>query len=188
MDTELKKLSFLRTRVLIFKWCPRRDLNPYTFRHTHLKRTCLPFHHLGKFSGSMSTSTCTPRRYIWNITTPLECRPTLWRLVLGSMAPCRSHTFHHRAHFYGAPSRVRTYNQRFRRPLLFQLSYGCMSPYFGASSGIIDIKEKKSNKNLKKSNISLFNNIPDIIQYWIWIIIFAKWMLLPILHSCNQYK
>ncbi len=30
---------------------------------------------------------------------------------------------------YGAPSRVRTYNQRFRRPLLFQLSYGCMFPY-----------------------------------------------------------
>jgi len=40
-----------------------------------------------------------------------------------------------------------------------------MSPYFGASSGIIDIKKKKSNKNLKKSNISLYNNIPDIIQY-----------------------
>ena len=29
----------------------------------------------------------------------------------------------------GAPSRVRTYNQRLRRPLLFQLSYGCMFPY-----------------------------------------------------------
>lgn len=28
--------------------------------------------------------------------------------------------------FSGAPSRVRTYNQRFRRPLLFQLSYGCL--------------------------------------------------------------
>ena len=28
-------------------WCPRWDLNPHTFRHTHLKRTCLPFHHPG---------------------------------------------------------------------------------------------------------------------------------------------
>lgn len=60
-------------------WCPGGDLNPHTRRHTHLKRTCLPFHHLG-----------------------IIC---------------------------GAPSRVRTYNQRFRRPLLFQLSYGCMFPY-----------------------------------------------------------
>ena len=58
-------------------------MNPHTFRHTHLKRTCLPFHHPGGLSG--------------------------------------------------APSRVRTYNQRFRRPLLFQLSYGCMLPTSGAS-------------------------------------------------------
>lgn len=25
--------------------CRRRDLNPHRFLHTHLKRTCLPFHH-----------------------------------------------------------------------------------------------------------------------------------------------
>lgn len=28
-------------------WCPERDLNPHTLRHTRLRRTCLPFHHLG---------------------------------------------------------------------------------------------------------------------------------------------
>jgi hypothetical protein len=27
------------------KWCSGRDLNPHAFRHTPLKRTCLPFHH-----------------------------------------------------------------------------------------------------------------------------------------------
>src|SRR5215208_1443150 len=26
-------------------WCSGRDLNPQAFRHTPLKRTCLPFHH-----------------------------------------------------------------------------------------------------------------------------------------------
>ncbi len=26
-------------------WCSGRDLNPHAFRHTPLKRTCLPFHH-----------------------------------------------------------------------------------------------------------------------------------------------
>ena len=29
-------------------WCSRGDLNPHTVRHTHLKRTCLPFHHPSK--------------------------------------------------------------------------------------------------------------------------------------------
>ncbi len=29
----------------IILWCSRWDLNPHTRRHTHLKRTCLPFHH-----------------------------------------------------------------------------------------------------------------------------------------------
>jgi hypothetical protein len=28
-------------------WCRRRDLNPHGFRHTPLKRACLPFHHFG---------------------------------------------------------------------------------------------------------------------------------------------
>jgi hypothetical protein len=37
-----KTLSVFTESVLIFKWCPRGDLNPHTFRHTHLKRTCLP--------------------------------------------------------------------------------------------------------------------------------------------------
>lgn len=30
---------------VLSKWCWRRDLNPHAFRHTPLKRTCLPFHH-----------------------------------------------------------------------------------------------------------------------------------------------
>jgi hypothetical protein len=79
----LKTLILSNESFFIIRWCPRGDLNPHTFRHTHLKRTCLPFHHPGGLSG--------------------------------------------------APSRVRTYNQRFRRPLLFQLSYGCMLPTSGAS-------------------------------------------------------
>ncbi len=29
------------------EWCRRRDLNPHGFRHTPLKRACLPFHHFG---------------------------------------------------------------------------------------------------------------------------------------------
>ncbi len=40
------KIPFFQTRLDYF-WCPRWDLNPHTRRHTHLKRTCLPFHHLG---------------------------------------------------------------------------------------------------------------------------------------------
>ncbi len=31
----------------IDRWCRRRDLNPHGFRHTPLKRACLPFHHFG---------------------------------------------------------------------------------------------------------------------------------------------
>ena len=70
------KPPFFRMRVFFFWWCPRGDLNPHTFRHTHLKRTCLPFHHPGRITGSIYICTCTP----------LECRPTSWRLALGSMA------------------------------------------------------------------------------------------------------
>ena len=44
------KILTLSDKNLYYLWCPRGDLNPHTFRHTHLKRTCLPFHHLGKFS------------------------------------------------------------------------------------------------------------------------------------------
>ena len=35
--------NFLKSSV----WCPGEDLNLHTFRHTHLKRTCIPFHHPG---------------------------------------------------------------------------------------------------------------------------------------------
>ena len=31
------------------RWCSGRDLNPHAFRHTPLKRTCLPFHHPSGF-------------------------------------------------------------------------------------------------------------------------------------------
>ena len=30
-----------------FRWCPRRDLNPHTFRQRFLRPSCLPFHHSG---------------------------------------------------------------------------------------------------------------------------------------------
>lgn len=36
-----------RGGLLYLFWCPERDLNPHTLRHTRLRRTCLPFHHLG---------------------------------------------------------------------------------------------------------------------------------------------
>ena len=45
----------------------------------------------------------------------------------------------------GAPSRVRTYNQRFRRPLLFQLSYGCESSLPEQVKRIIEKISKKAN-------------------------------------------
>ncbi len=35
-----KVLTFRRTSP--FQWCSGRDLNPQAFRHTPLKRTCLP--------------------------------------------------------------------------------------------------------------------------------------------------
>ena len=35
------------TFIILHKKCRRRDLNPHGLLHTHLKRTCLPFHHFG---------------------------------------------------------------------------------------------------------------------------------------------
>ena len=35
----------LSANIERFHWCSGRDLNPHAFRHTPLKRTCLPFHH-----------------------------------------------------------------------------------------------------------------------------------------------
>ena len=64
-------------RFLFFWWCPGRDLNSYTSRQRLLRPSCLPFHHLGKYVWIFNFSSCTP----------LECRPALRRLVLGSMAP-----------------------------------------------------------------------------------------------------
>ena len=37
----------VQNEILCNKKCRRRDLNPHRFLHTHLKRTCLPFHHFG---------------------------------------------------------------------------------------------------------------------------------------------
>ena len=33
------------TSAAVAAACSGRDLNPHAFRHTPLKRTCLPFHH-----------------------------------------------------------------------------------------------------------------------------------------------
>ena len=44
---QIKQKPTLSRELFDFLWCPRWDLNPHTFRHTHLKRTCLPFHHPG---------------------------------------------------------------------------------------------------------------------------------------------
>ena len=46
-STHKKIRSLARTDCFFLDWCPRWDLNPHTLRHTHLKRTCLPFHHPG---------------------------------------------------------------------------------------------------------------------------------------------
>ena len=47
-------------RKLNNKKCRRRDLNPHGLLHTHLKRTCLPFHHFGillfSFVGAVVTT------------------------------------------------------------------------------------------------------------------------------------
>ncbi len=141
----------------ISSWCPRWDLNPHTRRHTHLKRTCLPFHHLGIYRltknvwyvylSRMSSrfAETRSRRYDSDIiayalrlrtsTIPppgqiFDKQRTIWKKIL-------RHDFHRNFVLYtGAPSRVRTYNQRFRRPLLFQLSYGCRLSYFGNACGL----------------------------------------------------
>ncbi len=42
-----KNPRLLKDGDLRFIWCPERGLNPHTLRHTRLRRTCLPFHHLG---------------------------------------------------------------------------------------------------------------------------------------------
>ena len=41
-------------------WCSRWDLNPHALGHTHLKRTCLPFHHPSLFFWIYPWGTCTP--------------------------------------------------------------------------------------------------------------------------------
>jgi hypothetical protein len=38
----------------LLKMCSGRDLNPQAFRHTPLKRTCLPFHHPSVERGEFS--------------------------------------------------------------------------------------------------------------------------------------
>ena len=51
-EVHIDKLSSrnIRIRAEVTRyWCPRGDLNPHTRRHMHLKHTCLPFHHPGKF-------------------------------------------------------------------------------------------------------------------------------------------
>src|SRR4051812_18392070 len=40
-----KKNSVFRENAREGTWCSGGDLNPHAFRHTPLKRTCLPFHH-----------------------------------------------------------------------------------------------------------------------------------------------
>lgn len=46
---DLKKvfgiLAQIKLNGVSKKWCAKGDLNPHTFRHMHLKHTCLPFHH-----------------------------------------------------------------------------------------------------------------------------------------------
>lgn len=43
----LSDQSFLEDYIKSSLWCPGEDLNLHAFRHTHLKRTCIPFHHPG---------------------------------------------------------------------------------------------------------------------------------------------
>ncbi len=115
ITTDIKKTLILANKSFDNFWCPRWDLNPHTFRHTHLKRTCLPFHHPGT---QTQFARYTDRRQRHRI---LQCfwdknisSVFVWLFVFVPL--CET----------GAPSRVRTYNQRLRRPLLFQLSYGCV--------------------------------------------------------------
>src|ERR1700682_6751806 len=45
MGTRLVILNWVSIKWFPKKSCSGRDLNPHAFRHTPLKRTCLPFHH-----------------------------------------------------------------------------------------------------------------------------------------------
>ena len=44
MDSNKKRL---KNQAFFVKY-PEGDSNSHVFRHTHLKRTCIPFQHLGK--------------------------------------------------------------------------------------------------------------------------------------------
>ena len=46
-------------KIAILLWCSGRDLNPHAFRHTPLKRTCLPFHHPSVREGANFPQTAT---------------------------------------------------------------------------------------------------------------------------------
>ena len=100
-------------------------------------------------------------------------REGTWTLTPFGIRTSSVHVYHSitRAKIYGAPSRVRTYNQRFRRPLLFQLSYGCMFLIW-ISSGIIEI-------SLKKANF-----------FYIFVYSFCQIPTFPYTqaHATNQYK
>ena len=45
LGRELTEFVQKRLFSLNLQGCSGRDLNPHAFRHTPLKRTCLPFHH-----------------------------------------------------------------------------------------------------------------------------------------------
>ena len=99
----------------------------------------------------------------------VETRSREYGSRIFAVAHFESHIYHSITRagegFYGAPSRVRTYNQRFRRPLLFQLSYGCVFPYNSGSSWIIEKSVKKA--NLLLETLIIFLNImsEDLSRY-----------------------
>ena len=51
-------------------WCSGGDLNPHAFRHTPLKRTCLPFHHPSG-AGKIESGTQESKKHVSHTHLPL---------------------------------------------------------------------------------------------------------------------
>src|SRR5438309_8998150 len=72
------------------KWCSGRDLNPHAFRHTPLKRTCLPFHHPSVCARANSSANCSLSQVsLRYYSSTCSCNPRNPRLSLRKMSILR---------------------------------------------------------------------------------------------------
>src|SRR5438445_7631356 len=71
-------------------WCSGRDLNPHAFRHTPLKRTCLPFHHPSVCARANSSANCSLSQVsLRYYSSTCSCNPRNPRLSLRKMSILR---------------------------------------------------------------------------------------------------